>query len=148
MTRITVRTAELKDEQAVMALRQQWISEEITHGYTQTDPDEFSKRLGPYFLVAESDGDIIGFAWGSVHTNTEFCVFEKGERYFEIDDIYVLPEFRDRSIGSQLLTELEKTARSEDVKRFLIYSSTKDINRILKFYKKHDFKSWYIQMFK
>lgn len=42
----------------------------------------------------------------------------------------------------------QQWAKEYGIERSLIYSSTKDMDSIIKFYKKHDYKTWYIQMFK
>lgn len=33
------------------------------------------------------------------------------------------------------------------MERFRVYSATKDVDRILAFYRRHGFKSWYTEMF-
>ncbi|WIV11527.1 GNAT family N-acetyltransferase [Proteiniborus sp. MB09-C3] len=66
----------------------------------------------------------------------------------EVDDIYVSQRSRDAGLGSLLLDKLLDVAKENGIERSLIYSSTKDINSIISFYKKHDYKTWYIQMYK
>ena len=66
----------------------------------------------------------------------------------KIDDIYVTSNARNTAIGSFLLEKILDVAKENGIERSLIYSSTKDIEEIIKFYKKHDYKTWYVQMFK
>lgn len=75
-------------------------------------------------------------------------IFHEGEQYIEVDDIYVSQGTRDLNIGSELIDKLLEVAKKDGIERSLIYSSTKDIDSIIKFYKKHDYKTWYIQMYK
>lgn len=75
-------------------------------------------------------------------------IFHEGEQYIEVDDIYVSQGTRDLNIGSELIDKLLEVAKKERIERSLIYSSTKDMDSIIKFYKKHDYKTWYIQMYK
>ncbi|GEM_PF-5199754 len=42
----------------------------------------------------------------------------------------------------------QQWAKENGMARSLIYSVTKEMNRIINFYKKHDYKTWYIQMVK
>lgn len=66
----------------------------------------------------------------------------------EVDDIYISSNSRGMGLGSLLLDKILEVAKENGIERSLIYSSTKDIDSIMKFYKKHDYKTWYIQMFK
>jgi GNAT superfamily N-acetyltransferase len=75
-------------------------------------------------------------------------IFNNGQLYIEVDDIYVSQSFRNADFGSLLLDKLLNVAKEDGINRSLIYSSTKDMDSIIKFYKKHDYKTWYIQMYK
>lgn len=59
------------------------------------------KRDKEGFIVAEENGNPVGFAVG----DTNWINFE-GEKVLEIHEIFVLPEFRNKGIGSKLLNEL------------------------------------------
>ena len=71
----------------------------------------------------------------------------EGERYIQIEELYVQPGFRNRGLGSQLLRSLLRAARARGAERFKVYSAAKDMDRILAFYRRHGFKSWYVEMF-
>ena len=144
----TIRPAQEKDVPELLALQRRWVAEGITHGLVEAVPEEFIGRLGPYFLVAEQSGDIVGFISGSHHQSSGLAVVPKGERYLEIDDVYVIPRLRGTGVGGQLLDRLEEQARSNGIDRFLVYSASKDVDGILKFYRSHGFNSWYVQMYK
>lgn len=104
--------------------------------------------LGPYLLVAESDGEVVGFISGSIHSSEGMAVIPEGESYLEIDDLYVSPEFRRRGVGSGLITQILGRAKERGVAYALLYSASKDIRSILRFYERHGFQSWYVQMFR
>lgn len=76
------------------------------------------------------------------------CEINNGETYIEIDDIYTAINNRGTNIGTLLLDKVLEVAKGNGIERSLIYSSTKGIDSIIKFYKKHDYKTWCIQMFK
>lgn len=71
-----------------------------------------------------------------------------GERYLEVDDLYVHPSMRGREIGGKLLEDLMQVAREHGLRKALVYSAIKDIRRIMNFYEAHGFRSWFVQMFR
>lgn len=104
--------------------------------------------MGKYFLIAELNSEIIGFIYGTIHKAKDMAIIDNEQLYIEIDDIYTSLESRGKGVGSLLLNKILEIAKENGIERSLIYSSTKDIEGIINFYKKHDYKSWYIQMFK
>lgn len=111
-------------------------------------PEQVEAALGPYLLVAEADDEVVGFISGSLHVNEGAVVIPAGESYLEIDNLYVSPEFRGQGIGSDLITQLLAQARQQGVAYAVLYSAARDIRGILRFYERHGFQSWYVQMFR
>jgi ribosomal protein S18 acetylase RimI-like enzyme len=89
----------------------------------------------------------MGFISGSSHTSDGLAVVPRGEFYLEIDTVYVSPRFRSNGIGGSLVDQMLVQANRQEMAYILIYSSTKDIHAVLKFYESHGFRSWYVQMF-
>ncbi|WP_180964145.1 GNAT family N-acetyltransferase [Haloimpatiens massiliensis] len=147
MNNLIIRECVYKDLDYIIALQQQWAKEEITYGFVAADKDYLESKLGKYFFVAELNKRIVGFVYGTVHKSQNMAVMDNGQFYIEIDDIYVSFENRGFNIGTILLDKILEIAKENGVKRSLIYSSTKDMESIIKFYKKHDYKTWCIQMF-
>jgi GNAT superfamily N-acetyltransferase len=145
---VTIRQAGDADVPSVHELYMQWVTDRITHGLVQAEPDYFSNRLGAFFLVAVHDKDIIGFVTGTEHKSDGLAVIPEGERYLEVDDLYVVPEHQHQGVGSRLIEAIENKAKAAGISRFLIYSASKDIQGILRFYGQHGYKSWYVQMYK
>jgi ribosomal protein S18 acetylase RimI-like enzyme len=104
--------------------------------------------LVPYLLVAEANSEVIGLISGSIHSSEGTAVIPAGESYLAIDDLYVSPEFRRHGMGSGLITQLLAQAKQQGVAYALLYSVAKDIRSILRFYERHGFQSWYVQMFR
>ena len=75
-------------------------------------------------------------------------VIPEQETYVEIDNVYVKPEFRNRDIGGKLIDRLLDVAEQNGIQRFFVSSDSKDMDKILNFYRSHGFKPWYIQLFK
>ena len=147
-TNPSIRAATAGDLDGVHQLQIEWSEEAITHGYVADSRENLSKKLGRYFLVAEVDGSVVGHVYGSASVSEGLAVIPARERYLEIEDIYVTPKFRDKGIGSLLIDELLQAAREDGIETFSVYSSTKDVDRILRFYRSHGFESWYVQLFR
>lgn len=75
-------------------------------------------------------------------------IIPNGQFYIEIDDIYILAESRKKGVGSILLDKILAVAKENGIEKSLVYSATKDMDNVIDFYKKHNYKTWYIQMFK
>ncbi|MBI1882128.1 MAG: GNAT family N-acetyltransferase [Chloroflexi bacterium] len=144
MENVLIRECTCDDIDEVYQLDAYWAQEDITHGFIPGSREEFIDSLNQfksYFLVAEIDGRIIGYTNSSVHISKGLAVIPKGEQYLEIDNIYVKPEFRNRRVGRILIDSLLQVAAYNKIKRFLVHSATKDMDRILDFYRSHGFKT-------
>lgn len=147
MNNINIRKATQKDINLIILLQQELVREKAIYGFVPSSKEELTKKLD-YFYIAEDNQQIIGFVYGSVHVSEGLAVIPKGEQYLEIDDIYVMPEFRSKEIGAELLEVITKAAENQGIKRFLVYSASKDIDKILKFYRDNNFKPWNVQLYK
>jgi ribosomal protein S18 acetylase RimI-like enzyme len=145
---ILIRQAAESDVESVSRLQHQWAEEGGVYGFVPESREQIEGILGPYFLVAEVDEEIVGFVSGSVCISEDKAVIPKGASYVEIDNLYVLPEFRGQGVGSRLISRVLAEAKDQGVAYALVYSAAKDIHSILRFYKRHDFRSWYVQMFR
>ena len=148
MDKFTIRECTVEDLDYVVFLQLKWVRENITHGLIPVDKSYLETKIGKYFFVAESNSEIVGFVYGAIHTADNMAVIDNGQVYIEVEDIYVSPDNRGTGLGSVLLDKIICVAKEHGIERSLVYSSTKDMESIMKFYKKHDYKTWYIQMFK
>ena len=148
MNDVVIRECKSADIEKVMELDRAWAAEDSTYGYVAESAEGLTERLGPYFLVAEVQGFIVGFAYGSVHVSEGMAVLPAGQTYFEVDAVYVTTEYRNNGIGGMLLNDLLEAARHNGIERSLVYSATKDLDRILRFYRRHGFKNWYVRMYR
>lgn len=148
MSILTIKECIYEDLDCIVSLQQQWAKEDITYGFIPAAKSYLETKLGKYFLVAELDNEIVGFVYGTVNKAGNITVIENGELYIEIDDIYTTLNNRGSNIGTLLLDKILEVAKENGIERSLIYSSTKDMDSIIKFYKKHDYKTWCIQMVK
>ena len=152
MEHIRIRACTPADIDAVIGLERQWEQEEIAYGDFNPMSREayvsILERFPAYFLVAESDGQLVGYIHASVQRNNPVEIIPAHEPYVAIEDIYVQPDFRDRDIGGALLERVFEIARQEGIQRLIVGTLSKDTDRILKFYRSHGFTPWRIQFFK
>jgi N-acetylglutamate synthase-like GNAT family acetyltransferase len=148
MIESVIRQATEADVSSIYQLQKRWAEEKIVYGFVAETEDGIRAALGPYFLVAELDGDIVGFISGSVHLSEGMAVVPKSERYLEIDDLFIAPHVRRNKIGGKLVDRLASIAKRDGIRQVLVYSASKDVDAVLKFYEDHGFKSWYVRLFR
>lgn len=132
----------------VLELQSIWAKEQITIGFVPATREYLLDKLGALFIVASDNGRVVGFAYATAHISKDMAVISDGQRYAEIDDIYVLAEYRSRNIGGRLLDKLIEASKQEGLEHFYVYSASKDTDNILSFYRKHGFKSWCVQLYR
>jgi GNAT superfamily N-acetyltransferase/chloramphenicol 3-O-phosphotransferase len=143
---IAFRRATRADLPAIVDLARCWEAEDATIGYRADLPDELLPRLDSYFLVAIAAGEIVGYAIGAVRESEGLVVIPAGERYLEVEDLYVRSDRRGRQLGSTLLRHLLDAARADGVERALVYSSNRAWPRTARFYERAGFAMWFIRM--
>jgi len=145
---VTVRKAKENDFIKVIELSELWVSECITYGLGANTVELMRNYIGDYFWVAEVDSEIIGYITGTIHESEGLAVIEKGERYLEVDEVYVHPEYRSENIGHLMVEKLLQTAEDNGITRSIVYSASKQWQKIIGFYEKHGFKMWFVQMYR
>lgn len=144
----TIRPARNTDIPAIIQLTRHWAAEETTYGIVPSPFDFLAEHLGPYFWVAAHDSQLVGFICGAIQRSEGLAIIPAEEMYLEIEDLYVLPEFRCCGIGTQLVETVLGVATGQGVTAGLVHSATKDWRRIVHFYQQFGFKMWYVQMYR
>lgn len=107
-----------------------WMEEDISWGIVANTKEDLIEPI----YVAKDNNKIIGYSFGSCYTSTKkFAGMEIGSKCFEVNELYVLSEYRSRGIGRQLYRALVDEM-SKKVKFITLSTSTKSYNKILKFY--------------
>lgn len=149
---VHIRPCTLQDIDAVIGLERQWEQEDIAYGDFNPMSREayvvILERFPAYFLVAESDGQLVGYIHASVQRAKSIEVIPDQEPYVEIEDIYVRPDFRNQELGGELLEQVFEVARTANIQRFVVGTKSKEMDNILRFYRSHGFTPWSIQFFK
>jgi ribosomal protein S18 acetylase RimI-like enzyme len=152
MEQVRIRACRPTDIAGVMALERQWEQEDIAYGnfnlMSREDYVAILEHFPAYFLVAEHDGQLVGYIHASVQRDKPLEVLPSQEPYVEIEDIYVQPDFRGQDIGGALLERVFAIAQQEDIERFVVGTMSKDTDRILRFYRDHGFTPWRMQFFR
>jgi ribosomal protein S18 acetylase RimI-like enzyme len=142
-----IREALTTDAPVIYRLQRRMSEENGIYGFVAETVEQIEKAINPYFLVAETGGEMIGFISGDVSAGDGSAVVPPGEKYLEIENLYVAPEFRKQGVGGRLVDEALTKARRNGAAYATLYSASKDARGILRFYERHGFKSWYVQMF-
>lgn len=107
-----------------------WEKEDITFGLRHNEPSD----IGEICFIALDNDKIIGYIFGNYFINDKYRSYgEIGDKFFDVFEIYVLPEYRSQGIGKKLFSLLEEEVRKE-AKYIILSTATKDYKRILKFY--------------
>lgn len=143
-----IRAATGSDLAAVVRLSEEWVEEEITYGQTAPSYDWFADRLLHYFFVAVVDGEVAGYSQGENHASDESvaAVLPIGTPFVEITNLYVAKGHRRRGLGGQLLDSVLDAARRDGVDRSLLFTGTKDVLSIVRFYSSRGYDGWGVQM--
>jgi ribosomal protein S18 acetylase RimI-like enzyme len=152
MEQVRIRGCRPTDIAGVMALEREWEGEEIAYGnfnpMSREDYVAILEHVPAYFLVAERDGQLVGYIHASVQRDKALEMSPAQEPYVAIEDIYVQPDFRGQGIGGALLEQIFAIAQQESIRRFTVGTLSKETDKILAFYRSHGFTPWRIQFFK
>jgi GNAT superfamily N-acetyltransferase len=107
-----------------------WAEEECSHGIVPNTEEDLKEPL----YTARDEGKLIGYIFGHFYTAEKRTSYiEPGSRCFEVDEFYVLPEYRSRGIGRQLFSAIEAEVM-QNAEYLTLATSTKDYRKILRFY--------------
>ncbi len=126
--------ADFADEviEKLIELSKKWEEEESCYGYYANERENIE---GNRIFLAKEGEDTIGYLFGhnEIHKckNDKFAAMKCGTEFFEVEEIYVLPEFRSKGVGKALFDFAEKKVKAE---YFVLSTATKDYKRILHFY--------------
>lgn len=115
----------------LIALSRDWGREDSCRGYRENARDDFELRR---VFTAREDGVLLAYLFGIVETEERGnSVLNKGARYFELEELYVVPERRSQGIGRELFSLAEQTLGGE-AGCVVLNAATKDWRRALHFY--------------
>lgn len=137
-------TEEVLDK--LIRMSEDWEKENSCHGYRKNEKSDIE---GNRIFLAYCGDTIVGYLFGHAEKSKETTsIMPGGTSCFEIEEIYVCPEYRSRGIGSRLFDYVENTVRGE-VDYLMLSTATKNWKAILHFYLDElDMNFWNARLFK
>ena len=136
---------------AIANLQKQWESEAITYGFIADSDDDILAYNRDYFYIALDGENVIGYVTGEVKVNDKdnyMNVFPLNTEYLQVNDLYIVPTYRSKSIGAEFLTIVEEKSKANGVEHIFLSSATIDAEAVRRFYEKNGFKIWTTMFFK
>ncbi len=116
---------------ALIRLSEDWEAENSCHGYRKNEAADIEGNR--IFLASEGD-DIAGYLFGHMeHAQKASSIMPDGTPYFEVEELYVKPEYRSRGIGKRLFWYAEKAVCGE-AEFILLSTATKNWKAVFHFY--------------
>lgn len=116
----------------LIAFSGDWEAENSCHGYRKNERSDIENNR---IFLAEEQGTVIGYLFGNTETieRAPFVVHD-GMLYFEMEELYVIPEMRSRGVGRALFRFVEDKLREEGIPYMMLSTATKNHRAILHFY--------------
>lgn len=131
--RVQIREAELSPElmEALIRFSEDWEAEGICYGYRKNTPADIE---GNRVFLAEDGAEPVGYLFGhKAAAKRASSIMPDGTPFFEVEELYVRPEYRSLGIGGRLFAFMEH-AVSEDAEFVLLSTATRNWQAIFHFY--------------
>jgi len=127
----------------VLKLTEAWENEKITYGLVAGSSEDYANMD---IWICTDQSEVIAYAAGNKYEN-DLCVFSE-KAYFELEEIYVKPAYRNRGIGTKLFHYVENEIKASGIGQILLSSANKDFDRTVRFYQKLGMHTWTVSFFK
>ena len=143
-----VREVILNEEVLEQLIRfsEDWAAEGSCYGYRPNDKTDIE---GNRIFFAEDGSTVTGYLFGRICRSEQMkSIMPEGTPYFEVEELYVVPEMRSRGIGAMLFGFAEETVKSK-AEYMVLSTATKNWKAIFHFYLDElDMKFWSARLFK
>ena len=130
---VLIRETELNEDvlRKLIDLSGDWAKENSCYGYRANEQADIE---GNRIFVAEEGSAIIGYLFGHKENSEKASsIMPNGTPFFEVEELYVKPEYRSRGIGQELFSYVE-AAVSEVAEFIMLSTATKNWKAIFHFY--------------
>ena len=130
----------------LIEMSEDWENEHSCHGYRANTREDIE---GNRIFLAENQGKVVGYLFGHIDkTKDKTSIMDKDVPYFEVEELYVRPEFRNLKVGKMLFRYVEE-AVSDNAEYLMLSTATKNWKAILHFYiDELDMEFWNARLFK
>lgn len=130
----------------LIIMSEQWEAENSCHGYRKNERSDID---GNRVFLAKDDEKTIGYLFGHKEKSEKATsIMPANTEHFEIEEIYVKPEYRSKGTGKKLFAYAEQ-AVSGEVEYITLSTATKNWRAILHFYiDELDMQFWSARLFK
>jgi GNAT superfamily N-acetyltransferase len=126
----------------IMELENKRVLENITYGLVASEEEGMLKKNNDYFYIALNGKNVIGYIIGEIIEKNIYNIFPKDISFLQVNDIYILKEYRNKGIGEKLLKIIEEKAKTNGIMHVLISTATKDAETIKRFYDRNGYRTW------
>jgi len=145
---MNIYETELNDDllTKMIQLSEDWKAENSCTGYRVNEKADIE---GNRIFLAEDNDKIIGYLFGKTCRAQDMSsVMAEGTLYFEVEELYVIPERRSQGIGQALFNYAEETVKPE-AEYIVLSTATKNWKAILHFYLEElNMNFWNARMYK
>ena len=143
-----IHEATLNDKvlEQLIRLSEDWAAENSCYGYRPNDRTDIE---GNRIFLAEDGGTVTGYLFGRVYQSEKMkSIMPEGTPYFEVEELYVIPERRSQGIGAKLFRYTEEAVKS-DAEYMVLSTATKNWKAVFHFYLDElDMTFWSTRLFR
>lgn len=143
-----IHEAELNDAllETLIALSKGWEAEKSCYGYRA---NERSDIAGNRVFLAEDGGVILAYLFGHIsRSEKQSSIMPDGTAFFEVEELYVVPERRSEGVGAALFTYAEEAVKP-DAEYMMLSTATKNWRAVFHFYLDVlDMRFWSARLYK
>ena len=145
---MNIHEAVLNDEVLEQLIRfsEDWAAENSCYGYRPNDKSDIE---GNRIFLAEDEDTVVGYLFGKVCPSEQMkSIMPESTPYFEVEELYVVPERRSRGIGTKLFRYAEEAVKQE-ADYMVLSTATKNWKAIFHFYLDElDMTFWSARLFR
>ena len=123
-----------------------WAAENSCYGYRPNDKTDIE---GNRVFFAEDGGTVVGYLFGRVYPSKQMkSIMPEGTPYFEVEELYVVPERRSQGIGTKLFRYAEEAVKT-DAEYMVLSTAAKNWKAVFHFYLDElDMQFWSARLFR